>query len=256
MPKIQNNFKVISNKRVFGKYFTLSFDGKAIQKSIKPGQFIHIRISDGLEPFFRRPFSVCRAKNNVEIFYDVVGKGTKLLSEKKPGDMLDVLGPLGNHFHLPGKGIRQVVMIAGGIGIAPFMIHSDVLSKKKIELVLLFGARTKDHVFSFAEFKKNGCKVFVATEDGSVGTKGRVSKLFSKIKMDPKETMIYTCGPKPMMAAVQDFAVKHNLSGQASLEEVMACGLGACLGCSIPTANGYRTVCHDGPVFELDEVIF
>ncbi len=105
------------------------------------------------------------------------------------------------------------------------------------------------------EFKKNGVQVFTATDDGSVGVKGRVSELFSKI--DPvSSTMIYTCGPRPMMAAVQAFAKTHDLMGEASCEEVMACGLGACLGCSIPTTKGYQTVCHDGPVFDLDELVF
>ena len=106
------------------------------------------------------------------------------------------------------------------------------------------------------EFKGNGCKVYVSTDDGSVGTKGRVSKLFSKINKNPKTTFIYTCGPKPMMASVQAFAKKNKLQGQAACEEVMACALGACLGCSIKTTEGYKTVCYDGPVFDLNEVIF
>ena len=106
------------------------------------------------------------------------------------------------------------------------------------------------------EFKDNGCKVYVATDDGSVGAKGRVSELFSKIKLNSKSTMIYTCGPHPMMKAVQEFAKHNHLQGQAACEEVMACALGACLGCSIPTTKGFKTVCYDGLVFNLNEVIF
>jgi dihydroorotate dehydrogenase electron transfer subunit len=98
--------------------------------------------------------------------------------------------------------------------------------------------------------------VHIATDDGSVGVKGRVSQLFSKIPLCPETTLLYTCGPKPMMAAVQDFARRHRLSGQAACEEIMACALGACLGCSIKTAGGYKTVCYDGPVFDLQDVIF
>ena len=104
-------------------------------------------------------------------------------------------------------------------------------------------------------FKNMGCKVFKATDDGSVGVKGRVSKLFSKIDSDPS-TFIYTCGPRPMMASVQEFARKHHLQGQASCEEVMACALGACLGCSTKTTQGFKTVCGDGPAFDLHELIF
>ncbi|MCA9399881.1 MAG: dihydroorotate dehydrogenase electron transfer subunit, partial [Candidatus Omnitrophica bacterium] len=222
----------------------------------KPGQFIHIRVEDGFHPFFRRPFSVYRADKYVEIFYEVVGPGTGILAAKVKGDVLDIVGPVGTPFVLPSEKTKQVVMVAGGIGVAPFLILSDVLKKRKLELILLYGGRTKGHVYPMKEFKANGCKVMVATDDGSVGTKGRVTQLFSKIKMDPETTEIFTCGPNPMMAAVQDFAKKNNIRGQAACEEVMACALGACLGCSIKTTSGYKTVCYDGPVFDLKEIVF
>ena len=257
MPQLQNIYKVVSNEKICPRFFRLCFAAPSIVRKIQPGQFVHIRTSDGLEPFFRRPFSVYRAQKYVEIFYEVVGPGTKVLSLKKKGDPLDVLGPLGAPFRMPPKGIKQVVMIAGGIGVAPFLILSDVLKKKKdLELVLLYGGRTKGHVFNMKEFRNNGCVTHVATDDGSVGTRGRVDKLFAKINPDPKTTFIYTCGPDPMMAAVQRFARAHNIRGQAACEEVMACALGACLGCSIPTTKGFRTVCYDGPTFDLNEVIF
>lgn len=257
MAKIQNVFKVVSNDKLCPRFYRLSIDAKSIVKKINPGQFIHIRTSSGFEPFFRRPFSVYRAQKHVEIFYEPIGPGTELLSVKKKGEEIDVLGPLGNWFTLPDKDIKQVVMVAGGIGIAPFLALSDVLKKnKKLELILLYGGRTKNHVYPMKEFKQNGCKVYVSTDDGSVGAKGRVSVLFNKIKTDPKSTFIYTCGPNPMMAAVQEFARKNNLKGEAACEEVMACALGACLGCSIKTTEGFKTVCYDGPVFDLQKVIF
>ncbi|HLD69362.1 MAG TPA: dihydroorotate dehydrogenase electron transfer subunit, partial [Candidatus Omnitrophota bacterium] len=227
MNKIQYKFKVVSNRKLCPRFFCLSLDAKPILNKILPGQFIHIRVNDGLEPFFRRPFSVYRAQKYVEIFYEAVGQGTRLLSLKKSGDELDVLGPLGNHFSLPPAGTKQVVMIAGGIGIAPFLILSDHLAKKGYELILLYGGRTKDHVYPMKEFKRNGCRIFVATDDGSVGVKGRVSKLFSKIYSDPKTTMLYTCGPKAMMKVVQEFVEKYDFRCEASCEEVMACALGA-----------------------------
>lgn len=269
MAKLQNIYKVVSNEKLCPRFFRLRFDAPSIVRKIQPGQFVHIRTSDGLEPFFRRPFSVCRAQKYVEIFYEVVGPGTKILSLKKKGDPIDVLGPLGAPFRMPPKGINQVVMIAGGIGVAPFLILTDFLRRERSslprrqagafpasELILLYGGRTKGHVFNMKEFKKNGCATHVATDDGSVGTRGRVDKLFAKINPDPKTTFIYTCGPDPMMAAVQHFAKRHQLRGQAACEEVMACALGACLGCSIRTTKGFRTVCYDGPVFDLNEVIF
>ena len=157
---------------------------------------------------------------------------------------------------MPPEGTKQVVMIAGGIGIAPMLILSDILKKKKYDLVLLFGSRDRGHVYPMQEFKDNGVKVHIATDDGSVGVKGRVSILFDKIIKDPEHTFIYTCGPNPMMKAVQAFASEHGIAGQAACEEIMACGLGACLGCSIETKHGFKTVCYDGPDFNLDEVKF
>ncbi|MBF0330398.1 MAG: dihydroorotate dehydrogenase electron transfer subunit [Candidatus Omnitrophica bacterium] len=256
MNQIQNTYKVSSLTKVNATYFRLSFDAPALAKAVRPGQFIHIKVSEGFEPFFRRPFSVYRAKDGkVEIFFEPVGKGSRLLTSKKKGDSLDVLGPLGVPFAMPGKDVKQVVFVGGGIGVAPFMLFSDMLKKHAAEKVLLYGGRTRAHTFPMNEFKKNGVKVFTATDDGSVGVKGRVSELFNKVVLLPS-TMIYTCGPRPMMAAVQTFVKEHGLVGQASCEEVMACGLGACLGCSIMTTKGYRTVCHDGPVFDLKELVF
>ncbi len=254
--KIQNIFPVVSNEKLCPKFFRLCLDAKSILKKVKPGQFVHIRVSDGLEPFFRRPFSIYRAKKYIEIFYEVVGRGTEILSQKKKGDFLDVIGPVGTPFKLPDSKVKQVVMVAGGIGVAPFLPLSDVLKKRNMELVLLYGGRTKGHVYPMKEFRDNGCKVHVSTDDGSVGVKGRVSKLFSKIKVDSTSTVIYTCGPKPMMASVQNFSREHGLKGQAACEEVMACALGACLGCSVKTTEGFKTVCYDGPVFDLEKIIF
>jgi dihydroorotate dehydrogenase electron transfer subunit len=251
----QQKYKIISNKKVSPKFFQLSLDARSIAHKALPGQFIHMKVSEGLKPFFRRPFSIYRTKNTIDILYDVIGDGTKALSCKVKGDVVDCLGPLGTPFSLPPKNMKQIVMIAGGVGVAPFLALTDILKKKEYELVLLYGGRNKDHCFPMNEFKKNGCRVHVATDDGSVGKKGRVSVLFPMIDLR-EPTYIYACGPKPMIACVQDFARQKHLQGQASLEEVMACGVGACLGCSIKTKQGYRTVCHDGPVFDLDEIVF
>jgi dihydroorotate dehydrogenase electron transfer subunit len=188
--------------------------------------------------------------------YDPIGRGTQILASKEKGEVLDVLGPLGKPFTFPGKDIKQIVFIAGGIGVAPFLLFADALKAHKAKKILLYGARSREHTFPMAEFKKAGVKVHVATEDGSVGAKGRVSELFTKITIEPFSTRIFTCGPKAMMAAVQKFTMDSGLKGEGSMEEVMACGLGACLGCSIQTTKGYRTVCHDGPVFALEELVF
>lgn len=256
MEKTQNKYKIISNEKLCPRFYRLCCDAKPILKKVQPGQFIHVKITEGLKPFLRRPFTVYRAQKYVEILYEVVGTGTQILALKKKGDCLDVLGPLGNSLSIPPKGARQVVMIAGGVGIAPFLFFSDTLVKKGYEMILLYGGRTKSHVYQMEEFKQNGCKVYVATDDGSVGIKGRVTKLFSKINIDPQTTMLYVCGPRPMMASAQGFARRYNLNGQAICEEILACGLGTCLGCSTQTVSGYKTVCFDGPVFDLQEIVF
>ncbi len=262
MAKIQHVCNVVSNEKLCPKFYRLCLAAEPIRRKARPGQFVHIRVRDGLEPFFRRPFSICRASRNIEILYEVVGPGTRILASKKKGDTLDVLGPLGTPFRLPPPGIKQVVMIAGGIGAAPFLILSDTIKRRErfktvpYEMILLYGGRTKGHVFNMKEFKKNGCAVHVATDDGSVGVRGRVSVLFDKIKTAPAAAFLYACGPRPMIASVQVFARRHHIGGQVSCEETMACGLGACLGCSVLTASGYKTVCCDGPVFDLNEVIW
>lgn len=267
MEKIQNIYKVVSNEKLCQQFWRMAFEAPELAKEVKPGQFVHIRVDEErLDPFFRRPFSVYRTHKHVEIFYEVVGPGTRILSQKQKGDTIDVLGPLGTPFNMPPAAVTQVVMIAGGIGVAPMLILSDVLKRtlipgaskgrKNYDLVLLYGGRTRGHVYPMTEFKANDVKVHVATDDGSVGHKGRVSGLFDKIKIDTKGTYIYTCGPAPMMKAVQEFAAKNNLKGQAACEEIMACALGACLGCSIPTTKGYKTVCNDGPAFNLEEIVF
>ncbi len=234
----------------------MKIDAPSIAKITGPGQFVHIRVAQGLEPFFRRPFSVYRSNEYVEIFYDVVGKGTNILASKKQGDELDVMGPLGTPFTKPPKGMKNIVMIAGGVGAAPFQCLTDKWKDKGYKFILLYGGRTREHTFSMKGFKDNGCSIFIATDDGSVGEKGRVSVLFDRIKTGPADTFIYTCGPRPMIASVQKWASSKGFKGQASLEEVMACGLGACLGCATKTINGYKTVCHDGPVFDLHDVLF
>ncbi|MCK5214039.1 MAG: dihydroorotate dehydrogenase electron transfer subunit [Candidatus Omnitrophica bacterium] len=252
----QNSYTIVSNERLTPRFWHLCVDAESIADSVQPGQFIHIKVREGMEPFFRRPFSVYRALNHIEVLYEVVGKGTEILSQKKKGDALDVLGPLGTPFTIPDENIENVVMVGGGIGVAPFMMLSDLLKAKEYKMLLLYGGRSKDHVYDMKELAKNGCDIHIATNDGSHGVKGFVSELFSEIPPDSNKTRIYTCGPKPMMAAVQDFARTHNLKGEASCEEVLACGLGACLGCVTKTEQGYKTVCYDGPVFDLKDIVF
>ncbi|MBF0385538.1 MAG: dihydroorotate dehydrogenase electron transfer subunit [Candidatus Omnitrophica bacterium] len=248
--------KIISNKKVSRNFFILKLESPSGFKKPVPGQFINVRVNEGTLPFFRRPFSIYRADPFLEILYAIVGKGTEFLSHKKKGEILSILGPLGKGFSLPAKGIRQIVFIAGGVGLGPFLIYADKLKEIKANKVLLYGARAGDLIPPLEDFRKNGFKVCLSTEDGSKGKKGRVNVLFDNIDKEEKQSALYTCGPKPMMKAVKDFAVHYDLPAQGSFEEIMACGIGTCLGCAVQTVAGYQTVCEDGPVFNLSDIVF
>ena len=257
MKKIQRTCRVVGNENICPHLYRLRLDAPAVAACVVPGQFIHIRVASGTTPLLRRPFSVYRARGRyVEILYEVVGPGTALLSEKKRGDTLDILGPLGAGFSMPPRDITNVVLVAGGVGIAPFMILSDALKRHGYKPTLLYGARTAGHLHPLKEFVRSGCSVHIATDDGSRGARGRVTKRLDTLQTKNRRTMVYTCGPKPMMAAVQRFAGRYHMPGEASCEEVMACGLGACMGCAVKTTKGYKTACNDGPVFNLHELVF
>jgi dihydroorotate dehydrogenase electron transfer subunit len=257
MKKIHNRYKILSNQKVCERFIQISLDAPQLAKSGKPGQFLNVRISDELDPFFRRPFGIYHVHNGiVDMLVEIRGKGTAMLAERKPGEMLDILGPLGKSFSMPGKKIKNVVMIGGGIGVAPLLSMAEALKDSGKKMILLYGGRDSSYVFDLKFFKEAGCKVHIATDDGSVGMKGRISELFDKIPLSADDTMLCVCGPSPMMKSVQGFAKKHGLKGECSCEEVMACGIGACMGCVVKTTSGYKTACHDGPVFDLQEVIF
>jgi len=254
MKKINHICRITSNKKISSGYYRLCLESKTIVESASAGQFVHIQVNDGVNPFFRRPFSIHRTNDNaLSILYEVVGPGTQILALKQKGDRLSVLGPLGNSFSNPPTGTEQVVMIAGGVGIAPFLILSDFLKGKNYDLTLLYGVRSSQQIFDLEEYQNNGLKIFIATDDGSQGVKGRVSALFKNIDAKNKKTFIYACGPRSMLVAVQNYTKTVHLQGEVSAEEVMACGIGVCLGCAAKTKAGYKTVCNDGPVFDIHE---
>lgn len=252
--------KVLSNENIGSGYFKMSLAALGIAKSAKPGQFVQVRCSDTLEPFLRRPLSIHRLKTQreIEILYEVIGKGTELLARKKKGDFLKVLGPLGNGFTMP----LSAILIAGGIGVAPLVFLAEVLAKKKIKMTVLIGAKTKKMLLCEKDFKKLGAEVCVATDDGSKGHRGFVSGLFQKILQatsDERRATIYTCGPQPMLKSIATICVKHKIKCYASLEEKMACGIGACLGCAVRIKGKgivYKLACKDGPIFDTKDIIW
>jgi len=257
--------KLIFNKRIKDKYWHCAFLAPLIAKNGLPGQFVDIRVNDATEPLLRRPFSIHRVSGSgIGILYEVVGPGTEILSERKSGEYLDVIGPLGNGFDLNGQratGNGQTVLIAGGVGVAPLIFVAEKLSKLQTpnsKLITLIGAKTKNQILCEKEFKDLGCSVKIATDDGSRGFRGYVSDLVKHLlsTMDYRLSTIYACGPRPMLKEISKISKQYKIEAQISLEEHMACGIGACLGCAVNTKNGYQRVCKEGPVFKAEEVIW
>jgi dihydroorotate dehydrogenase electron transfer subunit len=208
--------------------------------------------------------------NKLEILYEVLGEGTKLLSGSKKGDSFDILGPLGNGFDYQNQARfigQKIIIVAGGIGTAPLVYLSKKIKAR--DKIVLIGAKTKKQVLCEKEFKNSGCDVKIATDDGSYGFKGRVTDLLKEILRNQGQSpkggdspsvichkQIYACGPKPMLKAVAEVALKNNIPAQVSMEEHMSCGFGACLGCVVNTKEGLKRVCKEGPVFNAGYLIW
>lgn len=260
---VREQGKVISNIEVKPGYFLMEIKAPLVARHAKPGQFLTIRCSNATSPLLRRPFGFHRINNSgFKILYEVVGEGTRLLSDKKVGDEIDVFGPLGNGFTVPAK-LKDIIIVAGGIGVAPLLALAEKIVNSPQSIahrkpLVLLGARTKNDVLCAAEFKKLGCKVKVATDDGSYGFKGMVTDLLKDLllTMDCRLSTLYACGPEAMLERIAVIAAKRKIESYALLEENIACGVGACLGCAIETTSGYKMVCKDGPVFKLDEIIW
>lgn len=256
-----------------------------IASRAKPGQFIMVRVTNFLDPLLRRPFGihrVCQESGThkekghltcVEILYRIAGKGTLMLSEKKRGEEIDVIGPLGNGFNLR-QHFKTAIIVAGGIGVAPLLSLTHALKKlkgtrAKHSSIVFIGGETRGDILCVKDFKKLGATVEVSTEDGSMGTKGVVTTLLRDFlrttdHLETRDLKLFACGPSPMLRTVSDIARAQNISCEISLENKMACGVGACLGCSIPAKameaekRGifYQRVCTDGPVFDSRTILW
>jgi dihydroorotate dehydrogenase electron transfer subunit len=238
---------IVSNEKIKRDIFLLKVKDNKIAANVVPGQFVHVKIGDSFLPLLRRPFSIHDVDGNIfTILYKIRGRGTFLLSKYRPGDQVDIIGPLGNGFDV--KKYDRVGLVAGGMGVAPIYFLTRKLQVR--ELTILLGTKTKEELVHVDGFSKLG-KLKITTEDGSLGTKGMVTDMLEDIiGVD----FIAACGPNPMLRVVKSFTAKHNIPCQLSLEGRMACGLGVCLGCAVKSANSYKYVCKDGPVFWSSEV--
>ena len=218
-----------------------------------PGQFAELRIDDTQGIILRRPISIHYVdveKNEIGFLVQVVGDGTRWLASLEKGDKVNVLLPLGNGFTLPEDKNARLLLVGGGVGSAPLYGLAQELVKRGNDFAILIGARSEKDLYRRAEFEALG-RVEYTTEDGSLGEKGYVT---NHSLLNEKFNYIYTCGPKPMMMAVAKYAREKGIPCEASLENKMACGLGACLCCVEDTTEGHRCVCTDGPVFSIEEL--
>jgi dihydroorotate dehydrogenase electron transfer subunit len=252
-PKV---LQVIENKPIAAGIYSLELYHHALCEEVLPGQFFHIKCGGDKFPLLRRPISLSytkREKGAVVLIYRVQGQGTEFLSSRRPGDSLDVLGPLGSGFEADRQ-YERVAIVGGGIGIAPL-----------VELAGIYGDRAavfagyRDETFLLKELQERSADVRAATEDGSFGYDGFVTDLLLQYLKEQRTDMVFACGPKPMLKTVAKICRENSVGCQVSLEERMACGVGACLGCScaVNERDGslqYKRVCKDGPVFRAEEV--
>ena len=273
---------VIKNQVIAPGYFLMEIESPEIAGEAQPGQFVMIKTRDGLEPLLRRPLSLHRiSSTSIELLYQVIGKGTRSLSRTRPGEFLDLLGPLGKPFPLSTSPSGTILLVAGGIGIAPLLALAEQMAKSSkflpaprlrqagkgqrsrapLKIYLLYGAKNKSNLVRIKDFQKLGIDVKTITEDGSTGQKGLATDLLRKflVSSPGQISAVYACGPRPMLKSVAHLMKNKKIPVYLSLEEMMACGMGACLGCSV-RAKGkeihYLRVCQDGPVFLAEDIIF
>lgn len=239
---LKQNLKVNSNIKLAENIHFMSLSGRCEGISA-PGQFINIKLPG---QYLRRPISICGyGPDYINIVFKIVGKGTAQLAEVKPGEFLDTLLPLGNGFDVDKSG-EKPVLIGGGIGTPPLFALAQALLRKDITPKVIFGFGSVSEVVLVDDFKGLGITPLITTLDGSCGTKGLVTDLMDDLDYD----YVYSCGPEPMLRA----ACEKAPAGQFSFEARMACGFGACMGCTCETLYGYKRICKDGPVLFKEEI--
>lgn len=259
---------VIENVRLNENYYRVLFEVPPGYLKSQPGQFVMLRVDLRHDPLLGRPFSIYSVNKNGSqaiccVLYRVVGKMTALLSRKSPGDCVHVLGPLGRGFDLSGT-FSKAVLVAGGTGIAPMSFLAETLQGRNgIEIIFYYGAKSDQDLVGLAGIERAGVpkqQLQICTEDCSRGEQGLITTLLERDlgSFDPRETCIFACGPMPMLKSLKSVLAANPLRAQVSIEERMACGLGACLACAVPSTlksgGGYVRACQEGPVFNINEV--
>jgi dihydroorotate dehydrogenase electron transfer subunit len=236
-------------------HYLLTLDCPEIAESALPGQFVHLRVGDGTDPLLRRPLSIMltnQGAGEIEILMRTVGRGTEIVASHDEGVQYDLLGPLGSGWQVP-EGEDDLILVAGGIGVAPLIFLADRqrLASPQPYLRAVFGGATEDALVCWTEFASRCDEFTAATEDGSAGETGLATDVLTTELERDRTAYVYACGPNAMLAAVARTCAEADVGCQVSMEQWMGCGVGACLGCAIPAAEGgYIRVCTEGPVFD------
>jgi dihydroorotate dehydrogenase electron transfer subunit len=255
---------VVSNTQVAERIFRLEVEGELVGRMTQPGQFVHVKCGTGIDPLLRRPISICDVdadRQRLTMIYRAEGHGTRVLSEYVPGQPLDILGPLGQGFPVKERQDGEhALLVGGGIGVPPLYYLGKELKKRGVRVTYVIGFGTASQVFLEQELAELG-DVHVVTMDGTAGVKGLVTDvLTADYGLDASDwDVLYSCGPLPMLRALQNTYQAAGKEGYISLEQRMGCGIGACLACVCPVqepgeGKKYRKICSDGPVFTFGEV--
>lgn len=256
MKKFIMDLEVTENKKLNSSYVLLKLRSNSTLPDILPGQFAELKVNKNPNVFLRRPISinfVDRKNNELWFLIQIIGEGTKSLSEVNVGETIDTLLPLGNTFTIGENKDEELLLVGGGVGIAPMLYLGKELKEKGYKPSFLIGARSKNDLLQLDEFSKYG-EVYTTTEDNSFGEKGYVTN--HSILQTKRFDKIYTCGPKPMMVAIAKYAKERNIFCEVSLENTMACGIGACLCCVENTDKGHICVCTEGPIFNINKLLW
>lgn len=256
MKKYILDLEVVSVEHIHERYVLLRLTSDQPLPEMLPGQFVEVRVDDSPSTFLRRPISinyVDRSQNQLWLLVAVVGEGTRRMSKLRTGDFLNCVLPLGNGFSISGALPSRPLLVGGGVGVAPLLFLGKRLSELGCQPTFLLGARSAGDILERAYFEQIG-RVLTTTEDGTDGERGFVTghSILSQERFD----MIYTCGPQPMMKAVGRYALRQDIPCEVSLENKMACGLGACLCCVEKTIDGNICVCKEGPVLNIKKLLW
>ncbi|HNR66787.1 MAG TPA: dihydroorotate dehydrogenase electron transfer subunit [bacterium] len=259
------NCRVESLAQVAFNTYRLTFASNWLAEQAQPGQFVNIAVPRCGDILWRRPFSfhqIDRHSGACTVLIQVIGRGSEALTRVQPGEHLSCLAPLGNHFVIPAE-IDELLIVAGGLGIAPFFFLLQEVAAQPYKKVLFYGAASADCFCRVDELSSLTSQLFLTTDDGSRGEQGLVIKPLQRFLAEPdsKRRLVLTCGPTRMMQAVQNLCKKYHLPGYVSVENLMACGFGACMGCAVQmidkglSAKPFLLACKDGPVFPIDEIV-